>query len=623
MLLKSCYNQSMRLHLFIFILLSFQLFILTPIAFINKFLAVLICLIIIFCFNKTKLRLKKWYELFFFGLTSAYLALAFFGFDLFLEPKPEHLIDLSYYQQYIPADEFHALLAMAGPYISILYFGLGLIWTSYVLYFSLDLVLYLSETKDKICTSASGSYTKKWLILFIILIVVLMVWQRAFYPIIMTDDSWGYIGGWYSGTYNTGSSPVYAFLLSILLWLAPTKPEVEWIAFAQILIFSSLLATILMYFHQRWIRFRYMIIAAFILPLIPSLGLHTVVIWSDLPNGMAVLWFVYALVRILDEVIINQTAGEKQKRSLCIQLCLSMVFVFFIRANSFPVYLVMAPVLAVLFFLKRQWKLLSSVLLSIVIILLIRFPGYNALGVYQHEQSAYHKYLAGIHDLHSTYYNGGLLSDHTILKLREIIPHIDEPDTKQDFQPDWVRYLEYDLETAARLSTSEFVSMYADTFFRNPTKMISSMLYRVRSYWVIDAKGYVNTINYTIDVIVRSGESTDIPELNVYRKPNFLTKIMYYYAMGTSLPLPSIFIWRYGIWTAFMVICILTLIIQRRFLWIIAFLPAAVYQAALYLTNAWTDYRYGLPVFLVGLFLIPAMILLPHGKSAGQDLTFK
>jgi len=610
-----------KFHMFIFVLLSFQLIILTPVAFLNKFLAIAICLLVLFNLDKLPriFESKRWYNILFLIIVNSYLTLAIFGFDLFLEPRPEYLIDLSYYRQYIPEADFQTLLSMAAPYISIIYFVLGFIWTSYVLRCFLFFIDSFIAYKESLPIPEITSLRKKWLILFAITFSVLMIWQRAFYPAIMTDDSWGYLSGWQFGVYHTGGSPLYAFLINIICRIAPTKPEIVWIVITQIIIFSALLSSILMYFHKRRISFKYAASAAFILPLIPSISLHTVVIWIDLPNGMAILWFIYVLVRIIEEVIINKTATKKTLLSLCVMLCLSMVLTFFMRANSFPVYIVMAVALTVLFILKRNWQLLTAVILSVVIVLLIRFPGYQALGVYTHEQTIYHKYLAGIQDIQSTYYRGGNFSNETLTKLKQLIPRIDEEELKDSFQPDWTRYLEYDLVNIGSLGVGEFIALYWDSFSRNPAKMLSSMLYRVRTYWVIDAKGYINTISYSVDKIVRVDAPVFIPEFNVAQKSGFLTNLLHKYAMGTSLPLPAIFIWRHGIWMALMVICALISIIKRQFIRLLPFLPIFTYVATLYLTNAWADFRYGLPVFLSGLFL-PLAFLLWCPKE-GEDVS--
>jgi hypothetical protein len=455
--------------------------------------------------------------------------------------------------------------------------------------------------------------------LFAIILLMFSIWLYAFYPILMSPDSWGYLQGWLTGEYNSFRSPVYAFSIFIICSLAPTVPEVLWIAVVQILIFTALITTILMYLHKKGIRMKYIVPFAVILPLIPSLGLHTIVVWVDLACGMSILWLTYVLVRILDEVVIHKTASKKQRHSFYIQLCVSLVLTYFIRSNSFLVYLVVVPILAFIFIKWKQWKLLISIAVSFIIILLIQFPGYNALDV-RHGGNDHVRYFAAMHDIQATYYAGGRLSEQTLATLKKHITKLDDPSAKEMFRPDWVSY-EYDVFAydMTGLTTRAFISAYIDGFINNPFKMMRSMLYRVRAYWVIDAKGHVSIGKFT-EVYNRSTASytTDIPELNVYKRHGFLTNIMDKYIIGTTLPVPAIFLWRFGVWTALMVISAMTLILQKRYIWILAYLPVFVYLLTLYMTSGWTDYRYGLPVLFVGMFL-PFTLLLLNPENIDKE----
>ena len=613
-------EKHYKFHIFLFALISFQLFILVSIAFISKFIAVAICIGVLLHIKKIKFEFNRWYELVLFLIVNVYLTFAFFGYDLFLDNDSNivKLINLSYSDLSNP--ESKASFIAGAPYIHLFYFGLGFIWTSYVLQSFLDAIKSLVRAKNRLCVLNNGYYWKKWLILLAIMFVMFMIWQRAFNPIVMSPDSWGYIDGWYTGSYNSFRSPVYAFLVSVICNLAPTKPEVQWIAIMQIMLFSALLATILMYLHKRWFRLKYIILAAIVLPLIPSLGLYTIVVWVDLACGMSILWLTYALVRIIDEVVLRNTASKRQRLSFYAQLCFSLVLTYFIRSNSFLVYLVMAPVLALLFVLWKQWKFFASVIFSVVMVLLIQLPGYNALNVIEGPNEQL-KYYAAIHDIQATYYSGGRLSEQTKAALRKYVTKLDDPDAKAAFRPDWVLYeAEYYAYDFNGLAAGEFFSMYIDSFVNNPLKMVKSMLYRVRTYLVIDAKGYINCVGYTAIYDPQiDANATQAPEIGVYRQHNFLTTIMTHFTMGAALPVPAIFIWRFGIWTALMVVSIMTLLLERRYIWLLTYLPVFVYLATLFLTSGWTDYRYGLPVFFVGLFLPLVLVLLhPANTEKGK-----
>ena len=587
-------KKHYKLHIFIFLLLSIQLFILTPVSFIQKILAMAVCIGVLFHIKKLKFTYRRWYEILIFIFVNVYLTMAFFGYDLFLVSR-------------LYSDRF----------IRFFIFGLGFIWTSYVLKSFLDVLHSLGSIKDRLCSPACGGYWKKWFLLFTIMFGLFMIWQRAYNPIVMSPDSWVYLGG----PYMLGRSIIYAFLNSIIIRLSPTSPAVEWIAITQIITFSCLLSTILMYFHKRWFRYKWIICAAIIIPMIPSFGLHTIVIWADLYVGITMLWLTYAIVRIIDETILSNTASKEQNLSLCIQICVSMVFLYFAKANTSVVYLTTAPVLAVFFIYEKQWKPLLSVVISVICVLLVRFPGYSALDASRDPNLDAHKYYAGIHDMQATYYNGGIFTENNLALLKKYIPNID--DIKDNFVSDWVIRGDWGNLQAIQesMTTGEFVSLYVATFFRNPFQMLRSMLFRNRAYWVIDPKEGINLVNYT--AIYDPSVQTYImqaPEINVYRRTNFLTSIMDKFISRMKLPIPATFVWRFGIWTALMVISIATLIWQKRYIWLIVYIPVFTHLATIFLTSGWTDYRYGLPIFFVGMFL-PAALLLLNPASSSKEVS--
>jgi len=200
---------------------------------------------------------------------------------------------------------------------------------------------------------------------------------------------------------------------------------------------------------------------------------------------------------------------------------------------------------------------------------------------------------------------------------------LDEPEVRDGFIPDEAGYVYNDLGgwtyvyDLSGLAFEEFVSMYADSFIHNPFKMIRSMFYRCRAYWVIDPKGYINCVNYiSIYNPFTKAYTSYVHEIGVNRQENILTRIMSYYMAFMITSIPAIFVWRFGFWVALMIISIMTLILQKKYIWLLAYLPVFTYLVTLLLSMGWTDYRYGLPVFFVGLFLPTIFIL--QGRKA-QD----
>ena len=585
-------EKRYKLHLFVFTLLSLHLFIFNSVSFTDKLLASAVCLGVLIHLKKITFKFERRVDLIVFVLINAYLTFAVFGYDLFLAS--------SMYTDNV---------------MNLFTFMLGFIWTCYVLQSFLNVIKKATELKDRICSPSENNYWGKWLLLLTIMIALFMLWQRAYNPIVLSPDSWEYFGN----SYIIGRSVLYVYINNLIMRLAPTVPAVEWIAITQIVVFSCLLSTILMYLHSRWIRFRWVIAAAIALPLIPSFGLHTIVVWADLKVGMTMLWVTYITVRIIDEIVIAKTANKKQCLSLCVQMCLALTLMYFSKANTSVIYLVTASALLLFFTFRKKWMPLLSVVISAVLVILIRFPIHDALNAERSLNLDAHKYYAGIHDMQATYYSGGKFSDENLNLLKKYIPNID--DIKDGFRPDGVIRGHWGNLQAVQedMTTSEFVSMYADTFVRNPAKMLSSMLHRTRAYWVIDPKHSINWVNYTsiFDPSTRN-YATQAAELEVNRDPSFLTHVMDRYSAIMIMPIPATFVWRFGFWTALMIISIATLIWKKRYVWLLAYIPVFTFLATILLTSGWTDYRYGLPVLFIGLFLPTALLLLMPTSNAGE-----
>jgi hypothetical protein len=574
-----------KYHIFVFTVFSVVLFVFSPVSFMSELLAGVICTAVFLHIKEIKFAYHQWYEIAVFILLNAYLTLAIFGCDLFFTNSLNQ-----------------------GRLLNFLYFGYGFIWTAYVLQSFLDVLKIRIKINTNSGSNTNEDYQKKWLILYVIMIATFMLWQRAYNPVTMTQDSWEYISGWRNNEYLVSRSPVYAFLITIICRIAPTKPEVEWVAIAQILTSSAILATVLMYF-KKWSRFRYLVLAAVIIPLIPSLGLTSIIIWRDGSYTMVLLWLTYVLVRIIDEVIIHKTADQKQLFSFCTQLCISAVLLYHITQTGMFVYLIIAPTFALLFGLKKQWKLLASIVLSAAIALMIYFPGFAALHVIDNYETGWQgleggfstvKYQGSMHDIRAAYYDGGKFSKNTLAALKRFIPDIDNPTAKDSFIPNWVNtHLGF-----GEMTFGQFVLIYFDSFIHNPLKISRSMLFRVLPLWVIGPKGRSNWINYrNIWAPSTDQYSTQAPEIGVYRKQNFLTGVMDKYLNFMSRPVPATFVWRFGVWTALILISVMALILQKHYIWLLAYMPVLSFVAAICIANLGPDYRLFLPVLPVGMFL--------------------
>jgi hypothetical protein len=186
----------------------------------------------------------------------------------------------------------------------------------------------------------------------------------------------------------------------------------------------------------------------------------------------------------------------------------------------------------------------------------------------------------------------------------------------------WVLYqTEYYAYDMSELSLGEFASMYVDCLIHNPLATAKSILYRVHAYWVINASNPINCVNYVeiYDFFEKSHVGSQFPEIGVYRQSNILTNIMDDYISIMDMQLPATFIWRYGIWSALIIASLMITIMHKQYIGLLVYVPVMIYLVSLYLTNGWTDYRYGLPVFYVGLFIPFASLSLINQKASRKN----
>jgi hypothetical protein len=327
------------------------------------------------------------------------------------------------------------------------------------------------------------------------------------------------------------------------------------------------------------------------------LGLHSIVIWSDTPFTISMLWLLYALARVFDEVLYE---GKAPSRSLCVQLCISLVFVCFFRSNSFPIYLVMAPVLAILFYKKKKWGLLITVGVSAIAAFLVYVPLYGALGVITDSAANNVRYYALLNDVKGTYHRGGDFSGRSLEILRRTVPGIDAQEVRDEYDPALAVSAHFVLDG---LELDEFAYLYFDSLMRNPIKMAAVTVQRLEAYWVIPARRTMHLVNYTTIYDRVNNAHGSAPTIGVFRQHNILTDAMNSLLSLTSDPLSRTFIWWFGLWVALKVIFALFFILNRRYIFLLLFLPELVYLGTLFIGCVWLDYRYGLPLFVNGLFM--------------------
>ena len=169
----------------------------------------------------------------------------------------------------------------------------------------------------------------------------------------------------------------------------------------------------------------------------------------------------------------------------------------------------------------------------------------------------------------------------------------------------------------SELTTNEFVHAYIETLAHNPKPMIKSVLNRTRAYWVIAPKAGIGCVNYTSILNDEDGSTNTntAPSIGVNRNINRITHIAGSFLKFMNLEIPATIIWRFGIWIALLFICSFHIFLKKRYLYLLTFVPVFIYVFTIYIASGWHDYRYGLSVFFIGMFLVAATCLKDFSKE--------
>lgn len=327
-----------------------------------------------------------------------------------------------------------------------------------------------------------------------------------------------------------------------------------------------------------------------------SFQTYLVTIMPDAMYIVCMMWLFYLILRIVHfkEIDIR----------LIIELIVSIVLIGLLRQNGIVISVGIAIVLAVLF-AKQNKTILLVPMISMAVILLVKGPVYDRMGV---ERTPHMKYLALMNDIFNSYYAGQDLDDDVEKLVLDVTMG----------NPDGYKYTQfkaaynadgYDIDALRKYSLSDFLSLYIRNFFQNPKSVITAILCRTEQIWsVTNAKGSFTVRQQPLNERGDTEEKIEvvgIPE----RKSNVLTEIYeaWYELLNDTNYISYKFYWRGNFIYNIIICCVITLMIfgiNKNGDVFILCLPAALSVFSLMVGGGWPDYRYHVP------FLTNAIIML-------------
>jgi hypothetical protein len=211
-----------------------------------------------------------------------------------------------------------------------------------------------------------------WLLYATPMLVMWGVYLLAYWPGMMSADSFDQWGQITTGIYNDHHPAFHTFFLWLLtrVWFSPTI-----IAITQIIILACLSGIILAYFEKLGIQRIWLWLASFIFALSPVNGTMVVTLWKDIPYSTAVMGLIFLLLKL----VISKGKWITLHLSWLL-LGITAALVTLLRHDGAPV--VVGTFLFIIIVFTKTWKFTSiAALTTLIIYFAVTGPMYRLLDV--------------------------------------------------------------------------------------------------------------------------------------------------------------------------------------------------------------------------------------------------
>lgn len=424
------------------------------------------------------------------------------------------------------------------------------------------------------------SRAKYFIIILLCFILIESIYLVAFIPGVVSWDDYIVIAeakGLYPIREYEGL--FYIFMRYCLLNLFD---NVTFITYVQI-IFSgcifSLIASWFVSLLDRRFHYRLLIIFSLMIIALPNNALMTITLTKDTFWAVSFIWLLYSITRI--------TFGNTSKIIL-IQYVISLVLVWLVRQNGWIV--VPLTIMSLLFFAIKRHRV--SIMISSVIAIFFIF--FAEVGLRSVEYEQIHpglKYIAAFQDLLGVYYSDGDLDVDT----KKMVESVIQDDFEDIYNPYWAEYVTWK-ESLGKINVIRFIKNYVITFFRNPLKLIKSVILRLDMLW--DIQCGVNGIK-TWQWWTEFG-SEKWPDLIPERSVTCFTEVIDSFGKFTTHSGLKEFLWRCGISLFTCLLCFLVEIKNGRN--VLKFVPFLALLIFYILSLGWEHYRYFWCIHLASFF---------------------
>lgn len=384
--------------------------------------------------------------------------------------------------------------------------------------------------------------------------------------------------------------PFYIFVLNLLIKVCDS---ITFISILQVIFFSVVFVDGLLYLYQKGVSKKVVIAIYCFITFAVSNIIQLITLWKDIPYMISLMWLTILLIKyVLDKEVYETNSGWH------IQITMALVFTALFRQNGILPAFAIIILLPIIFKKTKRLIIVSSI--SILLLLLVKIPLYNAMNVSPAPQL---KFFSLANDIMYSYYRGKPISNGAMEIVNKVTNN--DPD---NFNYN-AYYVAYNGNEPQGYSTIEFIKIYIKNMLDNPRDSIMAILIRNTDIWSIvkpkdEIPGCVNQIGET---------NTYMENVYPFRKTNILTieleKICNWITNNSVL---FVLYWRSGIYNLLIIILALILLLhinRHKIQYALPFIPITMNIFTLCVSSGWSDFRYFWPSMTISLMLLCYFIL--------------
>ena len=236
------------------------------------------------------------------------------------------------------------------------------------------LILYLIHFLEKIYINRekinNKNYNLEKVTIFFVSAFSLSLYLLAFYPGIMTNDSFDQWNQSSNFVFKNIHPVFHTYILFLIktIWSYPAM-----VVIVQVLLFSLVLTYCFGFLYKLGVNKYFIYVYVLLMCSFPLNGLMTVTLWKDVMYGIFFMLLTITLYKL--EILGYKSFVKSKINLLC--LIISLICVGLLRQNGILIFLILFVSLFFIYIKNR--KIIFSIALSALMILLIRGPFYNYL----------------------------------------------------------------------------------------------------------------------------------------------------------------------------------------------------------------------------------------------------